>query len=349
MAASNPYFSTQNFRIYLENLGDKAVNFNTDSARLWYWDSATDWLPLEMNRHPANGLLVTELAPGDGRDFWFNFYTAYRPLTKGTYRLVLPMWTEEPEESLWLVLEFTIRGYGTGQFGGMLRPAEAALQNYRRALAEKYVWPEDLEVLNVAWNSTGRNWPSDPYAGSWTVERLHGRLRITVWRDRDVKRVKALLGKFGCVDVVRGEDYARKPSGLKEEMMGSLGVLRAELLEQDDPDLYREGTWLLSLELEEAVQVDGDFVQNVWPEVWDPEEERWYALEEHNWFSLGMSYPVVTLEPGLNPLRVVSLGWVKAEFRPGEQYRFVLLADAQAGSGVQLEYYTCPFAVSEGA
>ena len=57
LAASNPYFSTQNFRIHLENLGDKAVYFNTDDARLWFYDSAGDWLPLEMNRHPANGLL----------------------------------------------------------------------------------------------------------------------------------------------------------------------------------------------------------------------------------------------------------------------------------------------------
>ena len=349
LAASNPYFSTQNFRIHLENLGDKAVYFNTDDARLWFYDSAGDWLPLEMDRHPANGLLESELAPGDGRDFWFHLTPAYRALTKGAYRLVLPLRAEDTEESLWLVLEFNIRADGTGQFNGMLRPAEVALENYRRGLAEKYVWPEDLEVLGVAFNSAGRNWTSDPYTAAWTAERLHGRLRVTVRRDSDVKRVKALLGKFGCVDVVRGEDYERKPSPVKEEMPGTLGVLRAEVLEQEDPDLCREGTWLLSLEVTEEVQVDGDFVLNVWPEAWDPEEGQWYALAEQSQSRLAFGYPTVVLEPGLNPFRVVSLGWYKAEFRPGEQYRFVLLADIRAGSGEELGYYTCPFTVKENA
>ena len=349
LAASNPYISTQNFRINLENLGDKAVNFNTDSACLWYYDSAGDWLPLEMNRHPANGLLVTELAPGAGRDFWFNLTPAYQTLSKGTYRLVLPMWAEDAEERFWLVLEFSIRADGTGQFNGMLRPAEVALNNYRRGLAERYVWPEDMQVLGSVWNNTGRNWTSDPYTTAWTAERLHGRLRVTVWRDRDVQRAKDLLGRFGCVDVVRGEDYERKPSPVKEEMPGILGVLRAEVLEQEDPELCREGTWLISLEVTEEVQVDGDFVQNVWPEVWDEETGKWYALADHSWFSLLMQYPAMTLEPGLNPLRVVSLGWYKAEFRPGEQYRFVLLADGQLGSEVKLEYYVCPFTVNENA
>ena len=131
--------------------------------------------------------------------------------------------------------------------------------------------------------------------------------------------------------------------------MGTLGVLRAEVLEQDDPELYREGTWLLSLEVTEAVQVDWDFVQNVWPEVWDPKEETWYALENQDQFRLAMGYPTVTLQPGLNPFRVVSLGWYKAEFRPGEQYRFVLLADVRTESGERLEYYTCPFTVNENS
>ncbi len=348
LSASNPYFFTQNFRIHLENLGDKAVYFNTDDARLWFYDSAGDWLPLEMDRHPANGLLETGLAPGEGRDFWFHLTPAYRALTKGAYRLVLPLRAEDTEESLWLVLEFNIRADGTGQFNGMLRPAEVALENHRRGLAEKYVWPEDMEVPGSrVWNSTGRNWTSDPYAGRWTYERLHGRLRVTVWRDRDVQRARALLGKFGCVDVVRGEDGERKPSPVKDELRGSLGVLRAELLEQTDPDLYREGTWLLSLEVTEEVQVDGDFGLSIWPEVWDPEEEKWYALWDLNQFSIG--YPTVTLQPGLNSLRVVSLGWYKAEFRPGEQYRFVFQADVRAGSGERLEYYTCPFTVNEGA
>ena len=105
----------------------------------------------------------------------------------------------------------------------------------------------------------------------------------------------------------------------------------------------------MSLEVKEEVQVDEDFVQNVWPEVWDAEAGTWYALADHSWFSLLMQYPTVTLEPGLNPFRVVSLGWYRAEFRPGEQYRFVLMADGQPGSEVKLEYYTCPFTVNEGA
>ena len=349
LAAANPYITSGNCRVYLKNLGDAAVSFNPDDARLWFWDGAGNCMPLEMNRHPANGLLETTLGPGEGRDFYFNFTPAYRPLTKGTYSLVMPMRAEGTEERLWLALGFSIRADGTGQFSGMLRPAEIALENFRRGLGEKYVWPEDLEVLGVAFNSTGRNWTSDPYTAAWTAERLHGRLRVTVRRDSDVKRVKALLGKFGCVDVVRGEDYERKPSPVKEEMPGTLGVLRAELIEQEDPDLCREGTWLLSLEVAEEVQVDGDFVLNVWPEIWDPEDEQWYALAEQSQHRLAMAYRTLTLEPGLNPFRVVSLGWYRAEFRPGEQYRFVLLADVRSGSGEKLGYYTCPFTVNEGA
>jgi hypothetical protein len=349
LAAANPYITSGNCRVYLENLGDAAVSFNPDDARLWFWDGAGNCMPLEMNRHPANGLLETTLGPGEGRDFYFNFTPAYRPLTKGTYSLVMPMRAEGTEERLWLALGFSIRADGTGQFSGMLRPAEIALENFRRGLGEKYVWPEDLEVLGVAFNSTGRNWTSDPYTAAWTAERLHGRLRVTVRRDRDVKRVKALLGKFGCVDVVRGEDYQRKPSPVKEEMPDTFGVLRAEVLEQTDPELCREGTWLLSLEVAEEVQVDGDFVLNVWPEIWDPEEEQWYALAEQSQHRLDIAYRTLTLEPGLNPFRVVSLGWYRAEFRPGEQYRFVLLADVRSGSGEKLGYYTCPFTVNEEA
>ena len=349
LAAANPHITPEYCRVYLKNLGYKAVSLDTDSARLWYYDSAGDWLPLEMARHPGHGLLETGLDPGEGRDFTFTLTPAYLPLTKGAYRLVVPMRAEDTEERLWLVLEFNIRADGTGQFHGMLRPAEITLENYRRELGERYVWPEDLEVLGSVWNSTGRNWTSDPYTAAWTAERLNGRLRVTVRRDRDVQRAKDLLGKFGCVEVVRGQDEARRPVGLREDMMGTLGVLKAEVVEQTDPALCREGTWLLSLEVTEEVQVDEDFVQNVWPEVWDAEAGKWYALADHSWFSLLMQYPTVTLEPGTVPLRVVSLGWYKAEFLPGEQYRFVLMADGQPGSEVKLEYYTCPFTVSDNA
>ena len=162
LAASNPYITPQNCRVYLKNLGDAAVSFNPDDARLWFLDGAGNCMPLEMNRHPANGLLETTLGPGEGRDFWFNFTPAYRPLTKGTYSLVMPMRAEGTEERLWLALGFSIRADGTGQFSGMLRPAEIALENFRRGLGEKYVWPEDLEVLGVAFNSAGRTWTSDP-------------------------------------------------------------------------------------------------------------------------------------------------------------------------------------------
>ena len=55
------------------------------------------------------------------------------------------------------------------------------------------------------------------------------------------------------------------------------------------------------------------------------------------------------MEPGVHPIAVVSLGFFRYEFRPGERYRFVLAGDVQAGNSEKLEYYTCPFTVKENA
>ena len=71
-----------------------------------------------------------------------------------------------------------------------------------------------------------------------------------------------LLAAYGNVEVVRGTDGSRKPSPVTEANAGTLGVLRAEVLEQSDPELYREGTWLLSLEVtREGVELEPNWLR----------------------------------------------------------------------------------------
>ena len=333
------------------------MSFNTDSALL-YFSSGPDWLPLEMARHPGNGLLVTDLEPGEGRELSFSFTPAYASLTKGTYRLVLPLSTEgQQAEPSWLAVEFTIRSEGSGQFSGMLRPAEAAVRDYGRRLGERYSWPEELTEPGYFWPHDGvfpdRNFfpvSTDLYVYRWELKRRSGRLAVTVYRDRDVERAEALLAPYDNVEVVRGTDGSRKLSQVTEANAGTLGALRAEVLEQTDPELYREGTWLLSLEVtREGVELEPNWLRGIFPEVWDEEAGKWYALD-WDYGNGGLQYEIAfPMEPGVHPIAVVSLGFFRYEFRPGEQYRFVLSGDVQTGNGEKLEYYTCPFTVSEGA
>ena len=132
--------------------------------------------------------------------------------------------------------------------------------------------------------------------------------------------------------------------------MGTLGTLRAELVPQTDPELCREGTWLLTLEVtaEETVWRSPGWVQKFFVEVWDREAEEWATLSILNWFYLAVGHSPVPMEPGMELWALVSLGWFHTEFSPEEEYRFVLESDAGPGNDRWVfEYYTCPFSITE--
>ena len=129
-----------------------------------------------------------------------------------------------------------------------------------------------------------------------------------------------------------------------EEDPGTLGILTAELVPQRDPELYREGTWLLTFTLTRDALLKPDCIQGVFPEVRDREEEQWRGLGA-SISSLEVYYPPEPVEKG-TAIRVnVCLGTFHAEFAPEEEYRFVLAMDV-GDREHELRYFTAPFAVT---
>ena len=69
-------------------------------------------------------------------------------------------------------------------------------------------------------------------------------------------------------------------------------------------------------------------------------------LTQEHWNIAPVYYAPVFLERGTELNCIVSLGLFRAEFSPGEEYRFAA-AVIEGDRETQIKYYTCPFAVTE--
>ena len=344
-------FDDTSCRFTVKNLGEREWEYCPEDYTLYFQERGT-WYPLEQLEHPAAGRTVLTLAPGETAELqitayrkYLRFvYSAYLGLEPGTYRLVLPIRQKGEAETAWLAAQFTVREDGSAAYAGEELELNVVIRDYARRLGEACVHPE--EAANPLYPALSR---FDPYVRSWQIRPDREGYAVTVHRDRDLERARALLADFENVKVVRGEDPAVSLSPVTEENLGSRGELRAELVPQTDPRLYRESTWLLRF------RWDGDGPQQLelacYPERRSAGSGLWYALPyHHRTFSgeygpAGSSGYLPTLTPGENTM-VISLGDIFTEFEPGTEYRFVLAVPAPSG-GYGYEYYVCPFAVTE--
>lgn len=272
----------------------------------------------------------------------------YASLARGTYRLVFSAALGKDRERRYtLAVEFAVREDGSGGYTGTFAEAKALIRDYSRRLGEAAVWPEEvLQRKSWAYAYPMLLMGRDLYVGRWTVEQTRLGARVTVHRDLDLPRAEALLEGLSGLVVLRGEDFSPKLSPVTETNQGTGGTLRAELIPQTDPELYREGAWLLTPELREGTQTDFYWCRNLWVERRDLDTGQWYALGYSGGYLLYETERTVYLEAGDHPLTVLSLGEFDAEFPPGEEYRFVLAFDTRPGTGDTLEYYICPFVVT---
>ena len=347
----NGSFTADGCRFSLLNRCEAELSFSGDEYTLYYLERNAEWLPLARERHVGSGLIPFTVLPGESKEWGtvFGRNQVYGALPRGSYRLVFFVHLGEDRKTEYpLAVSFSIGQDGSGTYTGLEQEVRAAVRAYRDRLAEAYVLPEP--PADAPWYAClyGSALQTD-CAHQWKVDMHKGTVRVTVYRDRDVERARAVLADFPSAEVVRGEDFPRRSSPVTEEKLGTLGVLTAEPVLQTDPELYREGTWLLTLEVtaEEAVWRSSGWCTNLFPEVWDRETEQWLAIPIPDLGYSAMGHAAVAMEPGMKLQVLVSLGVFHTEFSPEEEYRFVLESDAGPGTGaMQLEYYVCPFAVT---
>lgn len=351
------WFSASQARLRLE-LSEAAcrydVEFESDYFYL-YFEHGGEWYPVEHIRYTFHGLLSRTLAPGEAAELQFSFTPLYGDLSPGLYRMVvscsaLPHGDGERQEGL-IAAEFRIREDGTGIWQG-LGEAEKMIRLYARDLRERYLAvPQEVSPWLNRRDAYG---PMDPYVSRWKVERHPGRLLVTVQRDREAERARALLGGFSFVDILRAPaEEPGDPSPVTAENGGSRGLLEAILLEQPDPELYREGFWLLRFTWQGGDTADWDrgvpWYGPASLEVYDEEAALWRRLisDEAPGFAWGWA-AVSPLEPGETVLeRFLCLGACGEEFSPEKAYRLVLPVYVQPGRDRTAEYYTCPLPITE--
>ena len=311
-----------------------------------YFSYLGEWYPVEHKRLSSHGLIGSTLAPGETKKLVFPFEAWYGELAPGTYRLLISCWSEPfGEDAGFILCEFHINADGSGEWQG-LEEAENLVNVYSAQLAARYRYDVDGDWFY----SPGPFWSRDPYVSTWKLERQAGKLTVTVYRDGDYTRAQALLGNNPQVEILRKE-LITTHSPVTEDNTRRDGVLTARIIEQEDPALEPQGTWLLSLTWngEEPLELEPDAFLTVFVEEYDPEGDEWRRLP-HNWGQIGPQWMTfVPLEPGKTVnVYNVSLGWYMAELSRDKQYRFALLTDTQAGVGETLEYFLCPFRLGQG-
>ena len=320
------------------------VSYESDYYSL-YANYQLEWYPAAHTRYGAHGLIWRTLAPGETQELNIDFTLCFGELAPGDYRLVIACralpYAEEPEKPEgFITVSFRILEDG----GGVPAEAEEALHLVGIYLTGGL---RDREGGNV------RLRVSDLYSRRWDREIREDRLRLTVWQDRDLARAEALLGNYGCVDILRGEDPALQPSPVTEENLGSRGTLSvapaetwSSVQEPGEPPVLweysftfaREGTGMQTLSVDSVFHVEV------------LEEGRWFAftttreypppdfyISERFFEIRGM--PGQTVSLGRNVSRLLDLSEVYGEFDPAKEYRVVLRMWEDLRNK---EYYTCP-------
>ena len=298
-----------------------------------YFNHKLEWFPAAHTRYGAHGLIWKTLAPGETQELNINFSHYFGELPPGSYRLVIACqalpYDEEPEKTdSFITVPFRILEDGSG----VLEEAEEAKQlvflYINGGLGNRDGWI--VRVKAVAWR--------------WDLKTEEDRLRLTVWRNRDLEQAEALLGDYGCVDILRGEDPALKPSPVTEENLGSRGTLSITPY----PNIYSLPVWIYSFTFSgegsgtQTLNVDAYFHIEVL------EGGRWLSMSttmDQSTFETGervyqiQGRPGGTVSFGTNYSRLMNLSLVYGEFDPAKEYRVVLQMweDPQ-----NKEYYTCP-------
>ncbi|MBR5701416.1 MAG: hypothetical protein IKX47_03030, partial [Oscillospiraceae bacterium] len=297
-----------------------------------YFNHKLEWFPAAHTRYGAHGLIWKTLAPGETQELNISFSHYFGELPSGSYRLViacqaLPYDEEVEKTDSFITVPFRILEDGSG----VLEEAEEAKQ---------LVF---LYINGGLGNRDGRIVRVKAWAWRWDLKTEEDRLRLTVWRDRDLEQAEALLGDYGCVDILRGEDPALKPSPVTEENLGSRGTLSITPY----PNIYSLPVWIYSFTFSgegsgtQTLNVDLCFHIEVL------EGGRWLSMSttmDQSTFEMSdgvyqiQGQPGETVSFGTNYSRLLNLSLVYGEFDPAKEYRVVLQIweDPQ-----NKEYYTC--------
>jgi hypothetical protein len=334
---SGGFWSSRQCAVTLTNRGEEELEYDPAKYSLYFLDGS-EWLPLERRSLLTPRASLQVLSSGDSRELEVSFGTQYGTLPAGTYRLVIPARAAGDGGQHRLIGQFRVLQDGSGEYTGQTAELEALFWDLSRSLGAACVRPEGQEQ-----GAALRAGDYDPYVLFWRVRQERDRLVVTVHRDGDADRVRALLPDYPGLEVVRGEDPPAAASPVREDRLGTRGELRAECPEQTDPRLHREGFWVLTF------RWDGEETLHNVPFRLYPERkdgDAWRSLPQRNGAFTGewsgqeeAVYP--DLEPGENVLEL-NLGNWYAEFTPGREYRFALAILGPGG----WEYYVCPFAVT---
>ena len=318
------------------------VSYESDYYYL-YFSHKLEWYPAAHVRYGAHGLSWITLAPGETRELNIDFTAYFGELAPGSYRLVIACQALTYDEELedpqgFITVFFRILEDGSGV------PEEAGeVKRLRGTYVNGGLWDREGRMVRVK--------PEDPWHRRWSLEEQEDRLLLTVWQDRDLELAAALLGDYGFVDILRGEDPALRPSPVTEENLGSRGALsvaphtvqafgptQPPVAWQYSFTFAREGSGL------QTMQVDLHFHVEVL------EGGRWLTM------TTTLEYPPPTFQmfefvheiqgqPGetvtllASGFQLLLLSNVYGEFCPEKEYRVVL---QMWEDPLNKEYYTCP-------
>ena len=344
VSAAGSCFSSSGCTLRLKNADANQwydVFYESDYYYL-YFNHKLEWFPAAHLRYGAHGLIWKTLAPGETQELNINFSHYFGELPPGSYRLVIACqalpYDEEPEKTdSFITVPFRILEDGSG----VLEEAEEAKQ---------LVF---LYINGGLGNRDGRIVRVKAWAWRWDLKTEEDRLRLTVWRDRDLEQAEALLGDYGCVDILRGEDPALKPSPVTEENLGSRGTLSISpypniyslpVQEPDQPPVIWVYSFTFAGEGSGMQTLDADVCFHIevleggrWLSMSTTMDQTTFEMFERVCRIQGM--PGETVSFGKNYAQLLNLSLVYGEFDSNKEYRVVLQMweDPQ-----NKEYYTCP-------
>ena len=350
VSAAGSEFSSAGCTLRLKNADANQwydVSYESDYYYLYFYH-ALEWYPAAHVRYGAHGLIWKTLAPGETQELNISFSHYFGELPPGDYRLVIACKALPYEEELeqpegFITVQFRILEDGSGVLEEVEEAKRLVYLYINGALANR-----EGRIVRVK--------PEDPWHSRWRLETEEDRLRLTVWQDRDLERAKALLGDYGCVDILRGEDPVLKPSPVTEENLGSRGTLSVvpypvQAYGPTQPPV----AWLYSFTFADegtglqTIQVDFHFHVEVleggrWMTMTTTLEYPPPTFQMFEFVHEIQGWPGGTVSLGVSGTRLLLLSNVYGEFYPEKQYRVVL---QMWEDPLNKEYYTCPLPLWE--